>query len=263
MNPLLHGIGSYDTQAVIGPARWPHHDLIIVSQGEVLFFFGKKQLIVGAGDACLIPPNNHFRGQAGHHGATIWVQHFRLQSPTTYLHCSTLQKKQAVHLPGVACGEWIRSLMHRANILQTKPKTTPSRRLVKLLLTLMFEEFELHLERGAFTSGNSHNEIQKTIEWATTQGTPFPTISQMAQHAGWSVSHFRQTFLSATGSTVGDFLREQRMREGERLLRETLQPTKEIAQKIGYSDVIAFHHAFKQHFKTTPSQYRKSFSRVV
>ncbi len=248
---------------MVGPACWPHHDLIIVTHGAVLFSFGKRSLKVEAGDACLIPPNNRFRGLAGRDGATIWVQHFRLETPKSYPNLSNLHRKQAARLPGVARGEWMQGLMHRASQLQSGPKTTTSRRITRLLLTVMFEEFELFLTRDTATSNHAYDRVHKTMEWAALQGSPFPTIAKMARHAGWSLNHFRQTFQAATGRPVGTFLRAQNMKEAERLLRETDHPTKEIARNVGYSDVISFHHAFRRHFKTTPAQYRKQFSTIV
>lgn len=255
MRPILHGIGSYKAGAVIGPACWPHHDLIVVTEGRVVFTSERQVVEVEAGDVYLIPPGQKFRGVVEDGGAVIWVQHFAAEDCPA----GVLQSAKPSRLVGVARSEWVRALMRRGSELQSRKLTTVTRRMTGLVLELLMEEFGTASEQVA--PGSVKARIQQTIEWA--QGQEAPTVAQMAELAGWSVNHFRERFLEATGQTVGVFLRELSLGEAERLLRETSLPIKEIGKLAGYGDVIAFHHAFRQRFRMAPGRYRRSAPRVV
>ena len=263
MRAILHGIGSYVPGAVIGPVQWPHHDLIVVTEGRVVFTIGRKTLQIDAGDACLFPPEKKIRGVAGLEGATIWVQHFVSAESRSPSGPAILQQGQPLRLGGVARGEWARALMRRARQLQARRPTTVTRRISGLALSLLLEEFGAAAGQDQSEPGSVEARVLAATEWASQQRTPPPTIAQMADQAGWSVNYFREKFHEVTGRTVGMFLRGQTMAEAERLLRETNLPIKEISERIGYGDVIAFHHAFRQRFRTTPAKYRKSAPVVV
>ena len=68
---VRHGIGSYLGGAVIGPAGWPHHDLIFLTRGSAVFEIGKVTLTAHAGDALFIPPHHSFVGRASADGYAI------------------------------------------------------------------------------------------------------------------------------------------------------------------------------------------------
>ncbi len=257
MRAILHGIGSYHAGATIGPACWPHHDLIVVTEGRVTFTSGRRIVEVEAGDAYLIPPGHKFQGIAGEGGAVTWVQHFAGKDNPA----SVLQAARPLRLAGVARGDWVRGLMRRGTELQSRKLTTVTRRMTALVLGLLLEEFGTASGPEPAAPGSVRARIQHAVEWAKSQ--PDPTALQMAGQAGWSVNHFRERFQEVTGQTVGVFLRERGLREAGRLLRETSLPIKEISRMTGYSDVIAFHHAFRQHFRVTPGRYRRSAPRVV
>ena len=257
MRSILHGIGSYGPGARIGPANWPHHDLIVVTEGRVTFTSGGQTVEVSAGDAYLIPPGHKFHGVAGEGGAVTWVQHFAVKDSQA----SVLQTSRPSRLLGVAGREWVRELMRRGRELQARKLTTVTRRMTGLVLSLLLEEFAVASEQEQAAPGSVQARVRQAMEWAESQ--PHPTATQMAKLAGWSVNHFRERFQEVTGRTVGVFLRELSLGEAERLLRETGMPIKEIGKLVGYGDVIAFHHAFRQRFRMTPGRYRRSVPRVI
>ena len=57
--------------------------------------------------------------------------------------------------------------------------------------------------------------------------------------------------------TIFDYLFEKRMKEAEKLLRETDLHIYQIAEKVGFSDYNYFTKIFKKFVGCTPSQYRK------
>jgi len=143
-----------------------------------------------------------------------------------------------------------------------------TRRMTGFVLSLLIEEFGNLAKCRSPRPNSVASRIRRTLEWAEAEGESEglpPTVAGMAAHAGWSVNHFPTSGRSfeVTGRTAGGFLRNLCMSRAERMLRETNLPIKEISARVGYSDVIAFYHAFSHRFQTTPAQYRKSIPRIV
>lgn len=250
---LVHGVGFYFPGGVIGPACWPHHDLIMVAEGTVDYVVGRRRFHCTPGDALLVPPGCGFSGEAGTEGATIWVQHFACEDPA-WKKWLDLPKRAAMW-PGAGRWEWPRTLMRRlSRAQQGSPRAVAADRAAGLLLAQLLEE----LQRTAGTtpaSGPEHT-IQVAIDWIEHHALPLPSLREIAAFAGWSVSYFRDQFRAVEGYPVGAFLRQRRMSEAARLLVETRRPIKEIATQAGYAEVAAFHRAFHDRYKVTPGQYR-------
>jgi transcriptional regulator GlxA family with amidase domain len=57
-----------------------------------------------------------------------------------------------------------------------------------------------------------------------------------------------------------DFVREIRLRGAARLLKQTKDPIKTIAARMGYSSRSNFSHAFSEFFGVAPAEYRSGAS---
>ena len=67
-----------------------------------------------------------------------------------------------------------------------------------------------------------------------------------------SKEHFQKAF----GRSAMDFVREVRLRGAAKLLRQTHEPTKTIAARMGYASRSNFSHAFTEFFGVAPAEYR-------
>jgi AraC family transcriptional regulator, mar-sox-rob regulon activator len=249
---LLHGVGSVPVGAMVGPACWPHHDLIVVMEGQVNFSIGRSKIVCRGGDALLIPPNHEFRGLAGSDGATIWVQHF------------SSRKSSLVELPKVpVCWgrvgrwEWPRTLMRRLSRLQKARGEVRSDNPSALLLALLLEEFRTSEAETRSEPSNAERTISFIIDWIEHHALPLPSLKKIAASSGWSVNYFRDQFRAVTGQTVGEFLKQRRLGEAARLLVETRLPIKDIAQQADYAEAASFHRAFLARYRMTPGRYRE------
>ncbi len=83
------------------------------------------------------------------------------------------------------------------------------------------------------------------------------SVEQIARELNISSSHAKNTFKKYTGITIFDYLFEKRMKEAEKLLRETDLHIYQIAEKVGYKSKAYFSTAFQKYTGTTPNEYRK------
>lgn len=83
-----------------------------------------------------------------------------------------------------------------------------------------------------------------------------PTVEQLAESVGISVSHFHRTFRAYTGFPPTAYIERQRHKEACRLLSETKDPITDIAFSLGYPSSQHFATVFKRFYGLTPTQWR-------
>lgn len=85
------------------------------------------------------------------------------------------------------------------------------------------------------------------------------TLDEICGHAGVSKFHFHRLFLAFFDLNIYEYLRALRLKNAaQRLVRERQIPVIEIAFSSGFESPQAFARAFKNHFKQSPSEFRKS-----
>ena len=86
-------------------------------------------------------------------------------------------------------------------------------------------------------------------------GHPY-TLDLLADKCSMSRTTFAQRFHSAFGRTAMDFVREVRLRGAAKLLRQSQDPIKTIAARMGYASRSNFSNAFREFFGVGPAEYR-------
>jgi two-component system response regulator YesN len=82
------------------------------------------------------------------------------------------------------------------------------------------------------------------------------SVSAMASEFQMNANYLGQQFRGATGKGFKDSLRERRVEEACRLLRDTDLRIPDISTAVGYRDVDYFTDQFKRERQTTPAAYR-------
>ena len=252
MRLLVHGIGSYPPGAAIGPARWPHHDLIVVTAGSVGLQAGRRRLVLRAGDAVLLPPAVAFHGRAGADGGGIWVQHFA--APPADLPPCCRRARGAFVLRGAAGGATARALLGRIHELHSSGSRRWRR--AALLRALLSELAAVESAGPGRPAGDGRLAV--ALRWAGEHPGAARNLGVLAAHAGCSVSHFRAIFRRERRGAAGAWLRSSRLAEAQRLLRESALPLKEIAVRVGYADAVSFNRAFTRRYRVPPGRYRRA-----
>jgi len=82
------------------------------------------------------------------------------------------------------------------------------------------------------------------------------TVSQLADVACMSGSHFHIMFRNVVGITPHQYLIQARLKEAARLLQCSQSAVNDIAEQVGFASQSALSNAFKRCYQLTPGQYR-------
>lgn len=88
------------------------------------------------------------------------------------------------------------------------------------------------------------------------------TLGDIAAIGGYTESYASQFFKRQLGISFKTYLLRMRLREAAVQLVNTKQQVVDIANQCGFSDVKSFNTAFRRHFHTTPSEYRRIATKV-
>ena len=92
----------------------------------------------------------------------------------------------------------------------------------------------------------------------TNMSDPDYNIDALASDVGISRAQLHRKMKEITGISSGKFLRNLRMEQAARLLREGKVNISQVADKVGYVDQAHFSIAFKSHFGMSPSEYAET-----
>lgn len=83
------------------------------------------------------------------------------------------------------------------------------------------------------------------------------TLAELARVFHINRTSLVQRFHETTGVTIRSYLINLRIRVASMLLRDTMLPIVEVAERVGFKDITHFGRTFKQVMNMTPSDYRR------
>jgi len=88
------------------------------------------------------------------------------------------------------------------------------------------------------------------------------SVSDIANVAGFSVSHLRVLFKNAYGQSPVQYLNTVRVERAKEMLESNLFSIEEVACACGFQNVYYFNRVFKLYIGTTPGKYSKNNRKV-
>jgi AraC-like DNA-binding protein len=257
-----HGYGSFGATRGLGPAEWPHHDLLFVHRGRLVLEFphAARRVTVERGRGILIWPHTPFAGRTETRTAVASIQHFSISLPEPEpLSRLAAQRRGWTEQTQPATGILERDVRRIQDLARKNDASPRMQAIRRALLTLVLAEGGF-LQAPAQSRGRPGRLDLAALEtWSRSSLGRSPGIADLARRAGLSPSRFRALFRSEHGRTAGEFLRALREEEARRLLAETDEPLKAIAARLGHADAVVFHRAFKARVGCTPSEFRRRF----
>lgn len=108
-----------------------------------------------------------------------------------------------------------------------------------------------------------NKKIAEVLEYCNTNYMKTMTMMEVSALFFISPFHFSRLFKRYTGFNFTEYILTLRIREAQRLLRETSSKVIDIAESVGYMNITHFNRKFKHVTKMSPLEYRKMIGSKV
>lgn len=127
----------------------------------------------------------------------------------------------------------------------------------------LVEQIDAICGESGRTIGQHEWLSERVKEFVDSHLTENYSLEQMANEFQISVSYLSHSFKRATGHSVMQYMTQRRIGEAQTLLVTTTQPIKQIAQRMGYTDLSYFTRVFTHNVGMSPRKYRKVYEGKV
>ena len=104
--------------------------------------------------------------------------------------------------------------------------------------------------------------LSGVLSWALEHLDQPHSLDALAERALMSRRSFTRRFRQTTGTTVAQWLLNQRLARAQRLLESTDRPIEAIAADTGFGSAVSLRQRFAAALKTSPTAYRREFRGV-
>lgn len=125
------------------------------------------------------------------------------------------------------------------------------------LLTFAVRNNEQKVQQSADHNQFMHRKIAEMIQFINEHYVEHITLETLSSQFYISPYYLSRLFKSETGFTFIEYLSLVRIKEAQRLLRETEWSVVTIAETVGYGNQAHFYKVFKQFSGLSPVQFRK------
>jgi transcriptional regulator GlxA family with amidase domain len=108
-----------------------------------------------------------------------------------------------------------------------------------------------------------YEPIRDIQDWIVEHLDEELTVELLAERSLMSPRNFARVFLRETGITPAKYIEKLRLETARRRLEETRLTIDEISSECGVGNADTLRRLFLRHMRTTPSDYRKSFSTAL
>lgn len=113
---------------------------------------------------------------------------------------------------------------------------------------------------GQFEVNKNRQKIKQAVEYIEQNYASDLNMAVVSNYISMNYSLFSYSFKQYTGSNFVNYLKDIRMKEAKRLLKETDMRILEISQAVGYENEKHFMKLFKAACGVSPSEYRKNMN---
>ncbi len=85
-------------------------------------------------------------------------------------------------------------------------------------------------------------------------------VDKLAEEVGLSRTQLHRKMKEITGISTGEFIRNLRLQQAERLIREGKVNIAQVAYSVGFNNQTYFSTVFKRYYGMTPTEYAEKFS---
>jgi AraC-type DNA-binding domain-containing proteins len=98
--------------------------------------------------------------------------------------------------------------------------------------------------------------VRRAIDYIYNNLNKSLTVKELAEQEKLNPTYFSRLFVRETGTTIGDFITDAKIRTAQNMLCHSEYSIMDIAMSLGYSSQSAFTNVFKNSCNMTPKKYR-------
>lgn len=248
----------------------PHYhaayEIYLLLNGERIYFINDQVFTVRKGDMIIINPHDL------HRTFSTDMEEFEriLINFTSEFIQPTIEKEDILLLPFSQGSRLVRFPVDEQPAVEQllwdmltecrQEKEGTDTYLRSLLAQLLVKIYRINLQATQEPTGSVHPMHQKISEIASYLNRNYSqnvTLAQVAKQFYISPSYLSRSFNKVTGFHLHEFVQIIRVREAQRLLRETRDKVLCIAETVGFEHISHFNKTFKKITGMSPLQYRK------
>jgi AraC family transcriptional regulator, arabinose operon regulatory protein len=159
-------------------------------------------------------------------------------------------------LNGIHLDENLISLW-RHLVLEWRRIDDRSGELTMYLLRSLCLSISRRIRESATPQGRSYTALRMK-DYVAEHAASSLTVQEVANHVGLSVSRAVHLFKDTFGTTIIRFAQEVRLASALERIRYSTMPLEQIAETSGFDSYTYFHRVFREKYKMSPSEYRRS-----
>lgn len=236
------------------PGAWVHHpqtvylDVEFVDEGELFVFYGGEKFYVPAGSAVVIPPGES-KLSAGKN--KICRKHFLgISGPVLTNNLAAMNLNKVSVLNDFSSQEF-KTIYQQLHEL-FKEKNPDTVRDCAALIYKMLLLLSQSVQKEPYPP-----ELQHALYYINSRFALPLQFADICRAAQCGKSKLQWQFKHYLDSTPMKYLTQVRMSAAVKLLENTDDPVKEIADKCGFSDSFYFSNTFRRFYGVSPRTYRK------
>ena len=118
---------------------------------------------------------------------------------------------------------------------------------------------KIEADRDGQSATDFSEKIDATIRYIKEKLSERLDLETLAAYAGYNPTYFHKIFKRATGTTLGEYVKSERIKKAADLIVTTEYTLTQIAYECGFSSQSYFSSAFKERMGATPREYERAF----
>lgn len=186
-----------------------------------------------------------------------WSEHFARRFPQVQLQSDVLYVDDGNVLTSAGTAAGIDCCLH---LLRRQHGAEVANRVARMLVVAPHRQgSQAQYIDQPLPPSPQDQRLADVMNWALQHLDQPSSLDALAERALMSRRTFTRRFRQVTGTTVHQWLLNQRLARAQRLLETTDHPLEAVAEQTGFGSAISLRQRFASALKTTPSAYRREF----
>ncbi|WP_239615630.1 AraC family transcriptional regulator [Cohnella mopanensis] len=238
------------------PEGYPYFHWLQTVRGEGVFIHSGERIAMTPGKGVLLTPfTPHSYFPASDQWSTVYIT-FGGAAVDPILDSLDMNMSAVYTDTQLSISDLIGLMLQKVDVDSEFSRLESSKELYHFLI--MLKKFGMRNDRPSLSQ--TFDKVRPVVQWLKRNYSNNIGLSEMAEHAGMSVSYLSELFQQAFGMSPYSFLIQLRIRESKHIMITNPNlPLKEVAARTGFNDVSHFVATFRKKEGVTPAKYRNLY----